>query len=125
MFVTAAAPTRALQQLAATPGTASAADQGAALERLVQARPGLNALTLPANTYPRQREPVDTVASAALLVTTADAPHGEVERVADLVFTRMPQRRAGSADVVKVSATHELRGVTIPLHPGAARQSKR
>ena len=45
----------------------------------------------------------------------------EVERVTDLVFTRMPQQRAGGADVVKVSAENQLRGVTIPLHPGAAR----
>ena len=72
---------------------------------------------------PQQKEPVDTVAAVALLVTTLDAPQMEVERVTDLVFARMPQRGVGSADVVKVSAAHELRGVTIPLHPGAARQS--
>jgi TRAP-type uncharacterized transport system substrate-binding protein len=58
-----------------------------------------------------------------VLLTTLDAPHAEVERVADLVFGRMPQQHAGSADVVKVSAAHELRGVTIPLHPGAARRT--
>jgi TRAP transporter TAXI family solute receptor len=123
LFVTTAAPTRALQQLAATRGLRLLSIKGPALDRLVQANPGLNALTLPANTYPQQKEPVDTVAAVALLVTTLDAPQMEVERVTDLVFARMPQRGAGSADVVKVSAAHELRGVTIPLHPGAARQS--
>ena len=45
----------------------------------------------------------------------------EVERVADLVFTRMAQKGVGGADVVKVSAENQLRGVTIPLHEGAAR----
>ena len=123
LFVTTAAPTRALQQLAATRGLRLLSIKGPALDRLVQANPGLNALTLPANTYPQQKEPVDTVAAVALLVTTLDAPQMEVERVTDLVFARMPQRGVGSADVVKVSAAHELRGVTIPLHPGAARQS--
>jgi TRAP transporter TAXI family solute receptor len=121
-FVTTAAPTRALQQLGANRGLRLLSIKGPALDRLVQAHPGLSALTLPANTYPQQKEPVDTVAAVALLVTTFDAPEAEVERVADLVFARMPQRGAGSADVVKVSAAHELRGVTIPLHPGAARQ---
>lgn len=124
VFVTAAAPTRSLQQLAAGPGLRLLPVTGAALERLVQAYAGLTPLTLPANTYPRQKEPVATAASAALLLTTLDAPHAEVERVADLVFGRMPQQHAGSADVVKVSAANELRGVTIPLHPGAARRTR-
>jgi TRAP transporter TAXI family solute receptor len=123
LFVTTAAPTRALQQVAAKRGLRLLSIKGPALDRLVQANPGLNALTLPANMYPQQKEPVDTVAAVALLVTTFDAPQTEVERVADLVFARMPQRGAGSADVVKVSAAHALRGITIPLHPGAARQS--
>ena len=65
--------------------------------RLGQTRPGLTPLTLPANTYPQQHEAVTTVASAALLLTTVDAPVAEVERLADLVFRQMPQRAAGCA----------------------------
>jgi TRAP transporter TAXI family solute receptor len=124
LFATAAAPTRALQQLAAGAGLRLLPISGAALERLIQARPGLTALTLPANTYPRQKDAVTTAAAAALLLTTSEAPHVEVERVTDLVFTRMSQQRAGSADVVKVSSQGELRGVTIPLHPGAVRRAR-
>jgi TRAP transporter TAXI family solute receptor len=122
VFVTSAAPTRRLQQLAVEPGFRLLPLRGAGLERLLQAHPGLNPLTLPANTYPRQQDAIATVASAALLLTTADTPFGEVEHVAELVFTRMPKQNGGSADVVKVSADNELRGVTIPLHPGAARK---
>jgi TRAP transporter TAXI family solute receptor len=123
LFVTAAAPTRALQQLAVQTGLRLLPVTGGAMERLIQERPGLTPLVLPANTYPEQKEAVATVASAALLITTADAPETEVERLADLVFSRMPQQRAGSAGVLKVSAENELRGVTIPLHPGAARRT--
>lgn len=124
MFITTVAPTRAFQQLAAEVGIRLLPIEGAALERLIQERPGLTPLTLPVNTYPKQREAVPTAASAALLVTTLEAPHAEVERVADLVFSRMPQQRTAGADVVKVSAANELRGVTIPLHPGAARRTR-
>lgn len=124
MFMTALAPNRSLQQLATKPGLRLLALTPAATERLLQARAGLTPLVLPANTYPQQKTPVATVASAALLLTTIDAPHAEVERVADLVFSRMPQRRAANADVVKLSAEHELRGVTIPLHPGAAQRTR-
>ena len=120
VFVTSAAPTRSLQQLAVAPGLRLLPITRSAMERLAQSHPGLNPLTLPPNTYPRQQEAVITVASVALLVTTVDAPSGEVERLADLVFKRMPQESGGRADVVKVSAHNELRGVTIPLHPGAA-----
>jgi TRAP-type uncharacterized transport system substrate-binding protein len=65
-----------------------------------------------------------TVASAALLVTTDDAPITEVQRVADLIFSRIPQQAPVSATVVRVSAEQELRGVTIPLHPGAAQRAR-
>lgn len=124
VFLTGAAPVASLQQFAVTPGMRLLSIDPAALTRILDARPGLARLALPPNTYPRQREPVIAVAATALLVTTVDAPTTEVERVSDLVFNRMPQRRALSAGVVPVSAAGELRGVTIPLHPGAARQSQ-
>ena len=121
LFVTISAPTRPLQQLAVEGGVRLLPIVGDARERLLHEHPGLTPLVLPENTYPGQRHAVETVASTALLVTTLDAPEAEVERVVDLIFRRMPQRRAGSADLIKVSADTDLRGVTIPLHPGAAR----
>ena len=122
MFVTAAAPTRVLQQLAVSPGLRLLPFEGASVERLVRERHGLSPLTLPANTYLRQQTAVPTVAASALLLTTVDAPAAEVQRVADLVFIRMPQQSGLGSDVVKVSAGNEQRGITIPLHPGAGRQ---
>jgi TRAP transporter TAXI family solute receptor len=124
VFMTAAAPARLLQELAVKPGLRLLSIRGAALERLVQTRAGLTPLTLPPNTYPQQKEAVTTVASAALLLTTLDTPIGEVERVADLVFNRMTGQQSGRTDAVKVSAANELRGVTIPLHPGAERRRR-
>jgi TRAP transporter TAXI family solute receptor len=121
LFVTISAPTRVLQQLAVERGARLLPIVGEPRDRLLQQRPGLTPLVLPPNTYPGQKHAAATVASTALLVTTLEAPEGEVERVADAIFRRMPQQRAGSADVIKVSAESGLRGVTIPLHPGAAR----
>lgn len=124
VFVTAAAPNRALQQLAATMELRLLPVKGAAVEALATARPGLLPMVLPANTYPGQKHAASTVASAALLVTTVDAPDTEVMRLTDFVFTRMAKERGAGADLVKVSAENELRGVTIPLHPGAARHGR-
>jgi TRAP-type uncharacterized transport system substrate-binding protein len=130
LFLTAAAPNRMLQQLATTMELRLLPVKGAALEALATARPGLTPIVLPANTYPGQKLDVSTVASAALFVTTIDAPDTEVMRVTDLIFKQVPKERGTtgtsgtSADLVKVSAEYELRGVTIPLHPGAARRGR-
>ena len=123
LFMTTAAPARAVQQLAASPGLRLLRINDAAMPRLLELRPGLTPLTLPANTYPRQKEPIATVASAALLVTTEEAPESEVARVADVVFTQMPEQPARGANAGGVSTYNERRGVTIPLHAGAARRS--
>ena len=132
-FVTAAAPNRALQQLATTTELRLLPVTGVALQTLATTRPGLTPIVLPPNTYPGQKHAASTVASAALFVTTVDAPDAEVMRVTDLVFTRMPKERdasgtsgtsGSSTDLAKVPADNELRGVTIPLHPGAARRGR-
>jgi TRAP transporter TAXI family solute receptor len=124
VFLTGAAPMRLLQQAAAATPLRLLPIDGKAVERIIRERAGLTPLTLPPNTYPGQRTPVPTVASAALLLTTLDAPEAEVGRVAELVFTRMPRQAAGRSDVVRVSTHNELRGVTIPLHPGAAQRTR-
>jgi TRAP transporter TAXI family solute receptor len=118
VFLTTLAPTRVLQDLAVSPGLRLLPVGPEAMKRLLDLRPGLTTLTLPANTYPRQQQPVVTVASSALLVTTAGAPDGEVAAVAELVFKRMPATYEGGADVIRVSPENERRGVTIPLHSG-------
>ena len=121
VFLTAAAPARALQQFAVSPGLRLVPLSAGAMQRIVELRPGLTPLTLPANTYPLQHQPVIAVASTALLVTTAGSPDGEVAAVADLVFKRMPADYPSSADVIRVSPENQRRGVTIPLHPGLTR----
>jgi len=124
VFVTAPAPTRSLQELALSTGLRLLPITGAAVERLVQTRPGLTPLTLPANTYPRQKQDVTTVGSATLLVTTQEAPETEVARVSDFVFNKMPHIGGRTAEIVGASEGKELRGVTIPLHPGVGQKSQ-
>ncbi len=121
VFVTIAAPARGLQEIAARGGLRLLALPGRSINRLVAEKSGLVAMTLPANTYPGQGEPVATVATAALLVATTDAPDAEVENVLGLVFARADLAAGGSAEGVKVSKDSGLRGITIPLHPGASR----
>ena len=121
LFVTIAPPARSLQDLAAKKGLRLVPLGPDEVTRLVGERAGLVAMTIPANTYPGQGEPVATVATAALLVTTADSPDGEVEKIVGVIYGGADIAAAGSAEAVKVSRDSALRGITIPLHPGASR----
>ncbi len=120
-FVTIAPPARGLQETAARGGMRLLPLPGRSINRLVAEHPGLVAMTLPANTYPGQGEPVATVATAALLVATTDAPDAEVEKVVGFVYVGADLASGGSAEGVKVSKDSGLRGITIPVHPGASR----
>jgi TRAP transporter TAXI family solute receptor len=120
-FATTPAPARNLQQLAASSGLRLLSLQGRGIEQLVQKNSGFIPITLPANTYPAQTGDVRTLAAVALLVTTNEAPDAEVERVTELVFERLGPGAPGSAEGAKVSRQTALRGVTIPMHPGASR----
>ena len=120
-FVTIAPPARALQHLAAQSGMRLLALSRPSIERLVADKTGLVAMTLPALTYPGQSEPVATVATAALLVTTTDAPETEVDGMVALVFAKADLASTGSAEAVKVSSESALRGITIPMHAGTSR----
>lgn len=121
LFLTISPPARPLQELAARRGLRLLALRPEAVTRLVGERTGLVAMTIPSNTYPGQSEPTATVATAALLVTTAEAPDGEVEKLADAIYGGALLATAGSAEAVKVSKDSALRGITIPVHPGATR----
>ena len=92
-----------------------------AIERIVSGNPGIVRLTLPAHTYPRQTEAVVTVAPTALLVGTTDAPEGRWRRSSGCSMRTSDFAGAGSAQATKISRSTALRGVSIPLHPGAAK----
>ncbi len=123
-FLTIAAPTRELQDLATRGGMRLVSLDDQAVERLVAERAGLVRLTLPAHTYPGQTEDVRTVASTALLVATADTPEAEVAFLLKVVFEGADFQAAGSSQGVRVSAGTALRGITIPMHPGAGEYLK-
>jgi TRAP transporter TAXI family solute receptor len=120
-FVTIAPPARALQELAPRSGLKLLALSSRSVERLVSENIGLVAMTLPARTYPGQAEPVATVATAALLATTTEAPEAEVGDMVAFAFSKADLSSTGNAEGIKVSKDNALRGITIPMHPGTSR----
>ena len=120
LFTTIGAPARELQRLAAQYPIRLVPVSAAAAKLLTADQPGLVAITLPANTYPGQVEPVATIAATALLVTTTDTPSDEAKAIIELVYEGTDYLAFGSAQGVKISKRTGLRGIAIPLHPAAA-----
>ncbi len=121
VFVGGGAPMREIQRLATDHRVRFLPLEESAIGRLVDEHAGLMRLTLPANTYPGQATPVPTGAAVALLLGTTGAPENEVAALAQLFFEEIDFAATGSAQAGKISKQTALRGVPIPLHPGAAR----
>ena len=121
VITTGAAPIRDVQRLAGERDIRFLSLDEDVIGRLVSENPGLVRLTVPANTYPRQTEAIVTVAPTALLVGTAAAPQGEVEALVRLFYEDIDFAASGSTQGAKISKSTALRGVSIPLHPGAAK----
>jgi TRAP transporter TAXI family solute receptor len=119
-FVTIGAPARELQRFAAANPVRLVPVGAAAAARMVGEQPALVRLNLPANTYPGQAEPVATVAATALLVGSSDLPQDEVKAILELAYEGTDYLAYGAAQGVRIAKATGLRGIAIPLHPGAA-----
>ena len=75
---------------------------------------GLIEFTVPARSYPRQAEPLSTVASTALLVTREDIPDAAARTLLQLLFDPADPRRAQSAALAQINRRSARVGVTIP-----------
>jgi TRAP transporter TAXI family solute receptor len=120
LFVTIGAPARELQRLAAAFPIRLLPISSSAAGKLVAEQPGLVQLTLAANTYPGQTEPVATIAATALLVATTELPQDEAKALLELAYESTDYLAFGSAQGVRISKASGLRGIAIPLHPAAA-----
>ena len=81
---------------------------------------GLLPLAIPARTYPGQQREVATLAATALLVARDDVPDAIVEDTLDLLYASAASGGAG-VQATRLSKARALTGVTIPMHPAAAR----
>lgn len=114
MFYTAHAPAPILQELAGRTRLSWVPIAPGAATR----EAGLVALTLPARTYPRQSQPLITVAATALMVTRADVPAEKVVQMVRLLFDPRTEE-AASAALAHINPRTAREGVSIPWYPAA------
>lgn len=93
-------------------------------EQLLQADGGLglwSPLTIPANTYPGQNTPVETIAQPNFLAVRADVDEEVVYAITKAAFENLPFLKRLHAPFQFLSPDRVLAGLPVPLHPGAIR----
>lgn len=93
-----------------------------AVVTLVKARAGLFAHSISRGTYANQKQDVRTVATAALLLVSPELTDSEVGAVTRFVYEKGRDLVArGSSQGTQVSVATARHGLSIPLHPAAAK----
>jgi TRAP transporter TAXI family solute receptor len=81
---------------------------------------GFVPLSIPARTYPDQADAVPTVAATALLVARDDVADADITGALDVLYASAASGGAG-VQATRLSKNRALVGITIPMHPAAAR----
>ncbi|MGO3345165.1 MAG: TAXI family TRAP transporter solute-binding subunit [Marinomonas sp.] len=76
---------------------------------------------VPANTYPGQSEPINTIAQPNFLATRADVSDDDVYQLTKALYENLGYLSAIHKATAVMSLEKAIAGLPVPLHPGAAR----
>jgi TRAP transporter TAXI family solute receptor len=76
---------------------------------------------IPANTYPNQKDPINTIAQPNFLAVKADLPEHDVYLVTKAIYENLPFLQSIHSATKVMNIENAISGLTVPLHPGAAR----
>ena len=123
-FIVAAAPTTAITELATTNGMHLINIDGELCENLLEQCPYYQVQEIPANTYPKQKEVVRTVAVKATLVVSKDVSEEDVYKLTAAIFDHKDAIKKENAQGEKLSLETATSVTTAPYHCGAAKYYK-
>jgi len=94
------------------------------MDKIIKEFPYYNASKIPAGTYPNVKEDIPAVGAGTIIITHADVPEELVYK-----FTKAVMENAGELASVhpagkQYGPSSALRGISIPVHPGAMRYYK-
>lgn len=79
---------------------------------------------IPANSYKGQTEPVETLSVQAMLIANKNLSDDTVYAITKSIFENIPELANAHHKAAEFDVKRATEGVTIPLHPGAARYYK-
>lgn len=126
LFTTAGYPTSSIIELMTNKECSFVNLDPEAVKELCAKFPFYVPVTIPADTYSRQTEPVNSVATMALWVTCSNLDNVVVYKITKALWSKGNKGESG-ADLLarahdqgkNIKLETALNGVTIPLHPGA------
>lgn len=120
-FIVAGAPTSAITELATTNGCYLIPIDGDLQSKILQEDPYYTAYEIPAGTYPKQNDPVDTITIKATLVVDKDLSDDDVYKMTAAIFDHADEIAKENAKGAELSVVNATDGITVPFHPGAAK----
>jgi hypothetical protein len=118
-FVTAGAPTAAIQDIAAQHKVALVGIPADKAEALIKKYPFYAKQTIKAKTYPTVMADVQTVAVKAMLVTSEKVNADLVYKMTKAMYTNLDRIKAAHAQGANVQKATALEGMGIKVHAGA------
>lgn len=120
-FIVAGAPTSAITELATTNGVFLIPIEDELRDKIMDLCPYYAPLEIPANTYPGQTDPIETITIKATLIVDADLDDDLVYSLTAAVFDHTEEISKENAKGEELSVENATSGITIPFHEGAAR----
>ena len=123
-FIVAGAPTSAITELATTNGVFLIPIEGELRDNIMKSCPYYAPLEIPANTYPKQNSPIETITIKATLIVDTDIDEDTVYALTAAIFDHVEEIAKENAKGEELSIENATSGITIPFHAGAARYYK-
>lgn len=120
-FVVAGYPTASIMDLATTKDIELVSFDDAFIAKLRKSHPYFIASSIPAKTYRGIDKPTKTPAVMALLITHDGVPEEVIYKFTKAMFANIKTVHASHAKGKEINLKTALDGLTLPLHPGAAR----
>ena len=76
---------------------------------------------IPAETYPNQPEPINTISQPNILAVRADVPEQDVYEITKTMYANLPFLNNIHPATKAMALDKAIQGLPMPLHPGAAR----
>lgn len=120
-FIVAGAPTTAITELATTNGVYLVNIDGELRDSILEACPYYAPLQIPADTYPKQSEPVETITVKATVIVSASLDDDTVYNMTAAIFDHADEIAAENAKGNELTLENATEGMAAPFHAGAAK----
>lgn len=120
-FVVAGAPTTAITELATTNGVKLINVDGELRDKIMAECPYYAVKQIPADTYPGQTEPVETITVKATLIVDKNLNDDTVYNMTAAIFDHAEEISIENAKGKELNVMNATEGMTAPFHKGAAK----